>query len=107
MSHRTRYLGAMSRGQGRLREWGPTNTAAQHNAAGAQANFEPARSAFLDEFELAQRWGMSVKTLRNARQQGTGCLYHKLIGSVRYAITDVIDYERRNKRKSTSGGSHA
>ena len=56
---------------------------------------------FLTESELAARWRVSVKTLRNARVLGTGCPYLKL-GCVRYRMSDVLEFERMRMQRSTS-----
>ena len=56
---------------------------------------------FLTEKELAARWQISVKTLRNARVSGTGCKFFKGLGFVRYRLTDVIEFERMHMRAST------
>ena len=55
----------------------------------------------LDEFELAYRWGLSVKTLRRWRQEQLGPVFCKLGARVTYLITEVEAFERRVSRYST------
>jgi len=56
----------------------------------------------LDEYELAARWGLSVKTLRRWRQEQLGPVFCKLGARVTYLISDVEAFERRVSRYSTS-----
>lgn len=53
---------------------------------------------FLTDVQLALRWGISVKTIRNWRADGIGPAHVKLNGAVRYRLTDIIDYERARTR---------
>lgn len=48
---------------------------------------------FLNQNELASRWGMSPRTLENWRSSGKGPAYVKLGGQVRYRITDIQKLE--------------
>jgi hypothetical protein len=63
-----------------------------------QANFRLA----LDEQELSQRWGLSVKTLRRWRQEQLGPIFCKMGSRVTYLIPEIEAYERRVSRNSTS-----
>lgn len=56
----------------------------------------------LDEYELAARWGLSVKTLRRWRQEQLGPIFCKLGARVTYLISDIEAFERRVSRYSTS-----
>jgi hypothetical protein len=56
----------------------------------------------LNEYELAERWRVSVKTLRRWRQEALGCPFMKLGARVSYAIADIEAFERRVSRCSTS-----
>ena len=47
----------------------------------------------LNEHELAARWGVSIKTLRNWRRRGIGIDYLKLGRLVRYQVETVESYE--------------
>jgi len=58
------------------------------------------RSA-IDENELSQRWGLSVKTLRRWRQEKLGPIFCKMGARVTYLITEIEAYERRVSRHST------
>ena len=55
----------------------------------------------LDEFELAARWGLSVKTLRRWRQEQLGPVFCKLGARVTYLISEIEAFERRVSRHST------
>ena len=55
----------------------------------------------LDEQELSQRWGLSVKTLRRWRQEKLGPIFCKMGARVTYLITEIEAYERRVSRHST------
>ena len=57
---------------------------------------------FLNEKQLAARWGIERKTIQKFRYQGGGPRFHKIGGSVRYAISDVLSFEETCKRESTS-----
>jgi predicted DNA-binding transcriptional regulator AlpA len=52
--------------------------------------------SMMDEKELSTRWGISVRTLQNWRNNKKGPTYVKLNSDiVRYKISDVIEYENR------------
>ena len=55
----------------------------------------------IDEHELSQRWGLSVKTLRRWRQEKLGPIFCKMGARVTYLISEVEAYERRVSRHST------
>lgn len=55
----------------------------------------------LDEYELAVRWGLSVKTLRRWRQEQLGPVFCKLGARVTYLISEIEAFERRVSRHST------
>ena len=56
----------------------------------------------LDEYELAHRWYLSVKTLRRWRQELIGPVVCKVGSRVTYLLSDIEAYERRVARYSTS-----
>lgn len=58
----------------------------------------------LDERALAQRWSISIKTLRNRRVTGGFVPFVKISRSVRYRLSDVIAWENASLRRSTSEG---
>ena len=62
-----------------------------------------ASETFLTEEELAARWNLSAKTLRNSRVAGRLLGFVKIGRSVRYRLPEVIAYEARNSVRSTSG----
>ena len=55
----------------------------------------------LDENELANRWGLSVKTLRRWRQEQLGPIYCKLGRRVTYLLHEIEAFERRVSRYSS------
>ena len=56
----------------------------------------------LNEKQLAERWGVSVRTLQADRVKGTGVSFIKIGRSVRYRLEDVLAYEEAQRRTSTS-----
>ncbi|MCW2244976.1 hypothetical protein M2352_000567 [Azospirillum fermentarium] len=60
-----------------------------------------ASEIFLTEDELADRWKHRPKTLRNLRSAGKGPAFHKFGSSVRYALSDILQYEASAKRLSS------
>lgn len=56
----------------------------------------------LNEYELAERWRVSVKTLRRWRQEQLGPVFCKLGARVTYLISEIEAFERRVSRCSTS-----
>lgn len=53
---------------------------------------------FLSEQDLAARWAMNSKTLTKWRLLRRGPPYVKLGKTVRYAMSDVVEFERRGLR---------
>ncbi len=45
---------------------------------------------FLTEKEVAELTGPAVPTLRNDRHKSRGFPYHKIYGSVRYRLADIL-----------------
>ena len=60
----------------------------------------------IDEYELAGRWGLSVKTLRRWRQTQLGPVFCKLGARVTYLISEIEAFERRVSRCSTSSRAY-
>jgi hypothetical protein len=54
---------------------------------------------FLSEVDLAARWAMSSKTLTRWRTIWRGPPFVKLGKTVRYAMSDVLEFERHGLRK--------
>jgi hypothetical protein len=63
-----------------------------------------ADESFLTEEELAARWQLAPKTLRNARIAGRLVSFVKIGGCVRYRLSEVIAFEEEHSVRSTSGG---
>ena len=55
------------------------------------------KTKYLTEKEVAEITGISLSTLRNERSLGQGMPYVKLGRSVRYSLSDVIDYMESRK----------
>ena len=58
--------------------------------------------AYFSEKEVAKRLSMSCKWLQKKRLSGGGIPYCKMGGAVRYAAADILAFEERSKRGSTS-----
>jgi hypothetical protein len=57
---------------------------------------------FLNEADLAKRWWVSRKTLQRWRQTGDGIPHTKIGHRVIYAMADVLAFEAKAQRISTS-----
>ena len=53
------------------------------------------RYPVMTEKHIADRWQVSLKTLRRWRLDGEGPVWHKLFRSVRYHEADDLEFERR------------
>ncbi len=62
----------------------------------------PHERRVLSETELAQRWGVSPKTLQRWRSEGRGPHYLKLSKRVTYPLETVTEYEHSALHVSTS-----
>ena len=62
----------------------------------------PGDRRVLNENELAQRWGVSPKTLQRWRSEGRGPRYLMLSKRVSYPLEAVIDFEYSALHDSTS-----
>lgn len=77
-----------------------TVTLKNHSAPAATAE-----RRFLSELELANRWGLSPKTLQRWRGLGKGPLFAKFSKKVAYPLDGqggVLDWEQRILYRSTS-----
>ncbi len=79
----------------------------QADRSSRRVNRDGASRIALDEYELATRWGLSVKTLRRWRQQQLGPIFCKLGSRVTYLISEVEAFERRVARHSTFSRAYA
>ncbi|MBS1214290.1 MAG: hypothetical protein H6R26_2907, partial [Proteobacteria bacterium] len=55
----------------------------------------------INENELAERWGISPKTLQRWRTEGRGPRYLKLSKRVVYPVDEVLNFENRSLYEST------
>lgn len=55
----------------------------------------------INENELAERWGISPKTLQRWRSEGQGPRYLKLSKRVSYPIDEILAFENRALHEST------
>jgi predicted site-specific integrase-resolvase len=53
---------------------------------------------FVTGKQLAEMWCIPEGTLRYWRNVGTGPVWHKLEGSIRYNLDDVSRYVEKNRR---------
>lgn len=56
----------------------------------------------IPETQLADRWGVSPRTLQAQRLRGSGCPFIVIGRNVRYRLSDVITFEEQNRLRSTS-----
>jgi predicted DNA-binding transcriptional regulator AlpA len=71
-----------------LSEWGRTDKK-------ATAMNENADDKWITRQDLAERYGVPVKTPAEWASKGTGPRYAKIGRHVRYLLSDVIDWERK------------
>ena len=62
----------------------------------------PGDRRVLNENELAQRWGVSPKTLQRWRSEGRGPRYLKLSKRVSYPLEAILDFEYSALHDSTA-----
>ena len=85
-------------------------TPGQHSGVGFSSTpthhpSELSERRFLSEVELANRWGMSPKTLTRWRGMGRGPVFNKFSKKVAYPLdgeNGVLDFEKRHVYASTS-----
>jgi hypothetical protein len=63
-----------------------------------------ADETLLTEQQLANRWQISPKSLRNARVAGRLVGFVRIGRSIRYKLSEIAAYELQNSVRSTSGG---
>ena len=66
------------------------------------SDLAPGDRRVLNENEVANRWGVSPKTLQRWRSEGRGPKYLKLSKRVSYPLDAVIDFETNALHDSTS-----
>jgi hypothetical protein len=59
-------------------------------------------SNYLTQTQLSERWQFAESTLERWRSEGIGPIYMKVIGRVRYRMSDITDFEDDSLRGSTS-----
>jgi len=79
-----------------------TATALTRSTQEAINTLSPGDRRVLNEIELAQRWGISPKTLQRWRCEGRGPKYLKLSKRVSYPLEGVFDFEHNALHVSTS-----
>ena len=62
----------------------------------------PGDRRVLNENELAQRWGVSPKTLQRWRSEGRGPRYLNLSKRVSYPLEAILDFEYSALHESTA-----
>lgn len=65
--------------------------------------FQFGQKITLNENELANRWGISPKTLQRWRCEGRGPKYFKLSKRVSYPIDEILTFEFESLQESTDG----
>lgn len=61
----------------------------------------------ISQNQLAERWQLSEATLERWRIEGTGPIFLKLRGQVRYRLEDIRSFEADSLRASTRHGVSA
>ena len=56
----------------------------------------------MTQTQLAERWQVAESTLERWRSEGVGPIYMKILGRVRYHLSDITDFEEDSLRGSTS-----
>ena len=64
-------------------------------------------SDLLTQGELADHWQLAESTLERWRSDGTGPVFLKIQGRIRYRLSDIVALEDRCLRKSTSESLNA
>lgn len=59
----------------------------------------PGSDARLTQTDLARRWKLSTRSLEKWRTLGTGPVYVKVGGAVRYRLEDILAYEDAHLRR--------
>jgi predicted site-specific integrase-resolvase len=62
----------------------------------------PMSAHHLNQAQLAERWGISPRTLERWRWRGEGPRFLKLGGRVTYRLSDIELFEQKRLRESTS-----
>lgn len=52
---------------------------------------------YLTQQDLATRWQISGRTLERWRAEQNGPAWYEIVGSVRYRLADVEDFEERHR----------
>ena len=65
-------------------------------------SLSPGDRRVLNENELAQRWGVSPKTLQLWRSEGLGSRFLNLSKRVGYPVDAIVEFEREALHDSTS-----
>jgi hypothetical protein len=55
------------------------------------------QSVLISERELALRWACTTRTLQRWRAEAYGPHFLRLGGSIRYRLSDIVDYENRHR----------
>ncbi len=65
--------------------------------AGGSRSQGDSDAAFLNERELARRWGTSPRTLQRWRAERYGPAFIRIGGGVRYRLSDILAYEEQHR----------
>lgn len=76
------------------------------NYSNKTTTLTPAGQVFLTEHDVAHRQTRSVKTIQADRLKAAGIPYCKIGRLVRYRLADVLEYEERHMRRTTSDAGH-
>lgn len=57
---------------------------------------------YVTEREVAQRYGVKLKTVQKWRRLKVGPAYHRIEGSIRYSIADLEAYDKSRRVETES-----
>lgn len=80
----------------------PLATAVNHDDPLITGRVRDSALPRLNEKQLAERWGVSVRTLQATRVKGSGVPFVRIGRAVRYRLEDVLAYEQARLRTNTS-----
>ena len=74
----------------------------QRPTIGHKYSDRPPELIYLNEKEFAEIIGHTVSSVRGKRIKGKGCHYYKIDGSVRYKLSEILEYIDKGKCSSTT-----
>lgn len=79
--------------------------ASQKPTIGHKYSDRPPELIYLNEKEFAEIIGHTVSSVRGKRIKGKGCNFYKIDGSVRYKLSEILEYIDQGKCSSTTSNT--